>query len=92
MPFKDTNRISVVGFLGCDPVLTFPRIKDREVEVVNFTLYSDNIPYQITAWNQVAKNANQYLRKGLRAWVNGKLEVDLDKHELKITASEIIYG
>ena len=68
------QEITLIGFLGRDPemrytpggqaVANFPlavnrRYRDGQGELVKETLW-----FQITAWDRLAENANQFLEKG----------------------------
>ena len=80
------QEITLIGFLGRDPemrytpggqaVANFPlavnrRYRDGQGELVKETLW-----FQITAWDRLAENANQFLEKGSQIMVKGRLNAD----------------
>lgn len=75
------NKITVVGFLGKDPELSYT---SNGVAVANFDIGvnaqtgKDTITtqwYRISVWRQQAENCAKYLQKGSQVYVDGTLSV-----------------
>jgi len=75
------NKITVVGFLGKDPELSYT---SNGVAVANFDIGvnvqtgKDAITtqwYRISVWRQQAENCAKYLQKGSQVYVDGTLSV-----------------
>ncbi len=77
------NKIMVIGNLGTDPEM---RYTPSGSAVTNFSLATNRSYttsdgerreetewFRIVAWNQLAEQVNQYLSKGRRAYVEGRL-------------------
>ena len=77
------NKITVIGNLGTDPEM---RYTPSGSAVTNFSLATNRSYttsdgerreetewFRIVAWNQLAEQVNQYLTKGRRAYVEGRL-------------------
>lgn len=77
------NKIMVIGNLGTDPEM---RYTPSGSAVTNFSLATNRSYttsdgerreetewFRIVAWNQLAEQANQYLSKGRKAYVEGRL-------------------
>ncbi len=77
------NKIMVIGNLGADPEM---RYTPSGSAVTNFSLATNRSYttsdgerreetewFRIVAWNQLAEQVNQYLSKGRRAYVEGRL-------------------
>ena len=77
------NKIMVIGNLGTDPEM---RYTPNGNAVTNFSMATNRSYttsygerreetewFRIVAWNQLAEQVNQYLSKGRRAYVEGRL-------------------
>ena len=77
------NKIMVIGNLGTDPEM---RYTPSGSAVTNFSLATNRSYttsdgerreetewFRIVAWNQLAEQVNQYLSKGRKAYVEGRL-------------------
>lgn len=80
------NRVMIIGNLGRDPEL---RYTQRGTPVCNFTV-AVNRPgrtgedgqrgedetewFQVVAWDKLAETCNQYLTKGRKVYVEGRLQ------------------
>lgn len=75
----------VIGNLGRDPemrytaqgipVTTFSLATSRPYTDGNGDRQSETTWFNIITWRQLAENCNQYLQKGRRAFVEGRLQV-----------------
>ena len=77
------NKVMIIGNLGADPEM---RYTPSGSAVTNFSLATNRSHttsdgerreetdwFNIVAWNQLAEQVNQYLSKGRRAYVEGRL-------------------
>ena len=79
------NKIMVIGNLGRDPemrytaqgipVTTFSLATSRPFTDGNGERQSETTWFNIITWRQLAENCNQFLQKGRRAFVEGRLQV-----------------
>ena len=79
------NKIMVIGNLGRDPemrytaqgipVTTFSLATSRPYTDGNGDRQSETTWFNVITWRQLAENCNQYLQKGRRAFVEGRLQV-----------------
>ena len=77
------NKIMVIGNLGTDPemrytpngnaVTSFRLAASRSYTTSDGERRDDTEWFTIVAWNQLAEQVNQYLSKGRRAYVEGRL-------------------
>ena len=77
------NRIMVIGNLGTDPemrytpsgspVTSFRIAATRTYTSADGERQQDTEWFTVVAWNQLAELCNQYLSKGRRAYVDGRL-------------------
>ena len=77
------NRMMVIGNLGNDPemrytpngapVTTFSIATTRTYTSGNGERQQDTEWFRVVAWNQLAELCNQYLSKGRKAYVDGRL-------------------
>ena len=80
------NQLQFIGHLGRDPELRFTPSGQA---VTNFSVavsekyttsngeqVKKTIWYRVTTWGKLAENCNQYLSKGSKVFVNGKLNAD----------------
>lgn len=77
------NRMMVIGNLGTDPEMRYtpngnPVTSFRLATTRNYTSgdgerQQDTEWFTVVAWNQLAELCNQYLAKGRRAYVDGRL-------------------
>jgi single-strand DNA-binding protein len=82
---RNHNKIQAIGILGRDPEMRFTPsgapvtnfsiavnddYKTKEGETVKQTYW-----YKIVAWNKLAEICNQYLKKGSKVFVEGKLSL-----------------
>ena len=77
------NKIMVIGNLGTDPemrytaggsaVTNFSMATNRSYTTSDGERREETEWFRIVAWNQLAEQVNQYLTKGRRAYVEGRL-------------------
>jgi single-strand DNA-binding protein len=77
------NKIIVIGNLGADPemrysangnqVTTFNIATTRVFKTAEGEKGKETEWFSVVTWNQLAENCNQYLSKGRRAYVEGRL-------------------
>ena len=77
------NKIMVIGNLGTDPemrytpsgsaVTSFRMAVNRSYTASDGERREETEWFTIVAWNQLAEQVNQYLTKGRRAYVEGRL-------------------
>ena len=77
------NKIIVIGNLGADPemrysangnpVTTFNIATTRVFNTAEGEKGKETEWFSVVTWNQLAENCNQYLSKGRRAYVEGRL-------------------
>ncbi len=77
------NKMSVIGFLGTDPemrytpngnpVTSFRIATSRSYTSSDGEKHEETEWFTVVAWNQLAELCNQYLSKGRRAYVDGRL-------------------
>ena len=102
------NKIMVIGNLGTDPEMRFtPSGKQvtsfRIAATQNYTTSEgerrqETEWFTVTAWDKLAENCNQFLAKGRRAYVEGRLRTrswdgqDGQKHfNTEISANRVIF-
>ena len=74
----DLNVVTFSGRLGADPEM---RYVQSGTAVTNFRMAvqlakEKTLWFDVTAWGKLAETANQYLEKGSRVAVSGRLDVD----------------
>jgi single-stranded DNA-binding protein len=93
------NHVTLLGYIGNDPQQSFVKISGLDKQVCNFTLYVNNDPFQITAWDNIAKFVFQWKKKGDKVLVDGTIKVktytnkDTNKEitEVQVTAKEVTF-
>jgi single-strand DNA-binding protein len=80
------NKIMVIGNLGTDPemrytpsgspVTSFRIATTRRYTSADGERQEDTEWFTVVAWNQLAELCNQYLSKGRRAYVDGRLHTN----------------
>jgi len=94
----DLNVVAFTGRLGADPKM---RYTPQGTAVTSFrfavTIASEKtLWFDVTAWGRLGENVNQYLSKGARASVSGRLDQDewegndgVRRTTLKIIANDV---
>lgn len=77
------NKVMIIGNVGTDPemrytpngnpVTSFRMATSRVYTSADGERHQDTEWFTIIAWNQLAEQCNQYLAKGRRAYVEGRL-------------------
>ncbi len=100
------NKITIVGYLGRDPEL---RYTPDGTAVCNFTIATTEKRkdiagaeretttwFRVTAWRRTAEIAHEYLAKGQRVYVEGRLRLETytdregaQRFSVEVTATEI---
>jgi single-strand DNA-binding protein len=81
---KDLNKVMVIGRLGADPemrytpsgspVTTFRVATSRQWKDGNGETREETEWFNMVAWNKLAEICNQYLSKGTRVYIEGRLQ------------------
>jgi single-strand DNA-binding protein len=81
---KDLNKVMVIGRLGADPemrytpsgspVTTFRVATSRQWKDGNGETREETEWFHMVAWNKLAEICNQYLSKGTRVYIEGRLQ------------------
>lgn len=81
---KDLNKVMITGRLGADPemrftpqgspVTTFNVASGRTWRSADGTQHDDTEWFRVVAWDKLAEICNQYLTKGTRVYVEGRLQ------------------
>ena len=96
------NKVMIIGNLGADPEMRFA---PSGSPVTSFTIASSRIFttkdgekkqetewFTVVAWDKLAENCNQFLSKGRKAYVEGRLKTRSweDKEGIKHYKTEVI--
>jgi single-strand DNA-binding protein len=81
---KELNKVILTGRLGADPemrntpqghaVTTFRVASNRSWRSSDGEAHEDTEWFRVVAWNKLAEICNQYLAKGARVYVEGRLQ------------------
>lgn len=81
---KDLNRVMIIGRLGADPemrytpqgsaVTTFRVASGRQRKDGDGGTIEETEWFSVVAWNKLGEICNQYLQKGSRVYVEGRLQ------------------
>lgn len=81
---KELNKVQLTGRLGADPemrftpqghaVTTFRVASNRTWRSTDGESHEDTEWFRVVAWNKLAEICNQYLTKGSRVYVEGRLQ------------------
>jgi single-strand DNA-binding protein len=81
---KDLNKVQMTGRLGADPemrytpqgnaVTTFRVASNRSWRTAEGESHEDTEWFRVVAWNKLAEICNQWLSKGSRVYVEGRLQ------------------
>jgi len=95
------NAITIVGYLGRDPELTYTPNGNAACKFSIATTEKRGQEekttwFRVTTWGKQAETCNEYLRKGLQAYVTGRVSLqeytDKDgsqRSSLEVTASDV---
>ncbi len=80
------NRMTAIGNLGSDPemrytpggnpVTTFSVAVNRSFNTQDGERHEETEWFRVVAWNQLAERCNQYLNKGQKVYVDGRIRTD----------------
>jgi single-strand DNA-binding protein len=104
---RELNKVQLTGRLGADPemrftsqghaVTTFRVASNRSWRSSDGEAHEDTEWFRIVAWNKLAEVCNQYLVKGARVYVEGRLQTrqwqDQDgqtRYSTEVIASDMI--
>src|SRR5919206_863062 len=81
---KDLNKVMLTGYLGADPemrytpqgsaVTTFRVASGRSWKSADGTPHEETEWFRVVAWDKLGEICNQYLTKGTRVYVEGRLQ------------------
>jgi single-strand DNA-binding protein len=104
---RDLNKVQMTGRLGADPemrytaqghaVTTFRAASNRSWRTAEGEAHEDTEWFRVVAWNKLAEICNQWLSKGSRVYVEGRMQTrqwqDQDgqtRYQTEIIAIDII--
>ncbi|MFO7166951.1 MAG: single-stranded DNA-binding protein [Chloroflexota bacterium] len=104
---KDLNKVMLTGYLGADPemrytpqgsaVTTFRVASGRTWKSADGTQHDDTEWFRIVAWEKLAEICNQYLSKGTRVYIEGRLQTrkwqdqnGQDRYTTEVIAQDMI--
>jgi single-strand DNA-binding protein len=102
MAGRGLNKIMIIGNLGRDPEM---RYTPSGKPVANFTVAVSRIGrdaqgerteetewFRVTAWDRLAETCNEYLKKGMKVYVEGRLQTRkyTDREGQERTSVEIV--
>lgn len=110
---KDLNKVMLTGYLGADPemrytnpragggdgsaVTTFRVASGRTWKSADGTQHDDTEWFRVVAWERLAEICNQYLTKGTRVYIEGRLQTrkwqdqnGQDRYTTEVIAQDMI--
>ena len=105
---KDLNKVMLTGHLGADPemrytpqgsaVTTFRVASGRSWKSSDGSAHEETEWFRCVAWDKLGEICNQYLTKGTRVYVEGRLrtnkwqdkETGQDRYSTEVIASDMI--
>jgi single-strand DNA-binding protein len=104
---RDLNKVQMTGRLGADPemrytpqghaVTTFRAASNRSWRTSEGEAHEDTEWFRVVAWNKLAEICNQWLSKGSRVYVEGRMQTrqwqDQEgqmRYQTEVIASDII--
>ncbi|NNJ10037.1 single-stranded DNA-binding protein [Chloroflexales bacterium ZM16-3] len=104
---KDLNKVQMTGYLGADPemrytstgsaVTNFRVASSRTWKDKEGTQHDDTEWFRIVAWDKLGEICNQYLTKGTRVYVEGRLQTrkytdrdGVDRYTSEVIAQDMI--
>src|SRR5918911_2515954 len=105
---KDLNKVMLTGHLGADPemrytpqgsaVTTFRVASGRSWKSSDGSAHEETEWFRVVAWDKLGEICNQYLTKGTRVYVEGRLrtnkwqdkETGQDRYSTEVIASDMI--
>jgi single-strand DNA-binding protein len=104
---KDLNKVMLTGYLGADPemrytpqgsaVTQFRVASSRRWKSADGVDHDDTEWFRVVAWDKLGEICNQYLTKGTRVYVEGRLQTrkwqdkeGQDRYTTEVIASDMI--
>lgn len=104
---KDLNKVMLTGYLGADPemrytnsgsaVTTFRVASSRAWKSADGQQHDDTEWFRCVAWERLAEICNQYLTKGTRVYVEGRVQTrkwqdqnGQDRYTTEVIAQDMI--
>lgn len=104
---KDLNKVMLTGHLGADPemrytaqgsaVTTFRVASGRAWKSSDGSQHDDTEWFRVVAWDKLGEICNQYLTKGTRVYVEGRLQTrkwqdqnGQDRYSTEVIANDMI--
>ena len=104
---KDLNKVMLTGYLGADPemrytpqgsaVTQFRVASGRTWKSADGTQHDDTEWFRVVAWDKLGEICNQYLTKGTRVYVEGRLQTrkwqdqsGQDRYSTEVIANDMI--
>lgn len=104
---KDLNKVMLTGYLGADPemrytaqgsaVTTFRVASGRSWKSADGTQHDDTEWFRVVAWEKLGEICNQYLTKGTRVYIEGRLQTrkwqdqnGQDRYTTEVIANDMI--
>ncbi|HEU5103570.1 MAG TPA: single-stranded DNA-binding protein [Roseiflexaceae bacterium] len=104
---KDLNKVMLTGYLGADPemrytaqgsaVTTFRVASSRRWKSADGADHDDTEWFRVVAWDKLGEICNQYLTKGTRVYVEGRLQTrkwqdqtGADRYSTEVIANDMI--
>jgi single-strand DNA-binding protein len=104
---RDLNKVMLTGHLGADPemrytaqgsaVTTFRVASGRSWKSADGTQHDDTEWFRIVAWEKLGEICNQYLTKGTRVYIEGRLQTrkwqdqnGQDRYTTEVIANDMI--
>ena len=101
------NKVMIIGNLGADPDMRFTpngnpvtsfRVAASNTRLVNGERKDDTEWFSVVAWNKQAETCNQFLSKGSKVYVEGRLQTrswegqdGQKKYRTEVIASRVIF-
>ncbi|NOK61912.1 MAG: single-stranded DNA-binding protein [Chloroflexi bacterium AL-W] len=104
---RDLNKVMLIGYLGADPemrytsqgsaVTTYSVASSRSWKSSDGVQHDDTEWFRIVAWDKLGEICNQYLTKGTRVYVEGRLQTrkwqdrdGQDRYTTEVIANDMI--
>jgi single-strand DNA-binding protein len=104
---KDLNKVMITGRLGADPemrytaqgnaVTTFHVAAGRSWKDADRTSHDETEWFRVVTWNKLAEVCNEYLQKGDRVYIEGRLQTrkwtdkdGQDRYTSEVIANDMI--
>lgn len=105
---RDLNKVLVIGNLGKDPemrftangtpVTSFSLAVNRTYSGTDGERHQETEWFSVVAWNKLAETCNQYLVKGSRVYIEGRLQTrswegqdGQTRYRTEVVANDVIF-